>query len=347
MKQISEAGWQIGHMKKGPGNRLSDVPGVRVGHATVRGARHATGVTVILPCEDNMYARKLVAAAHVLNGFGKTQGLVQMEELGTLETPIALTNTLNIGRVHDALTGYMIDRCRREHIALQSVNPVVGECNDARMNEITERVVTQEHVLEAIRTASADFETGDVGAGTGTVCFGLKGGIGTASRLVTFGKEVYTLGVLVQSNCGTLENLCIGSERVGERLTRKIRTRKEEPDRGSIMMVLATDLPVSSRQLGRVVRRMSAGLARCGSYFGHDSGDVLIGFSTANRIPHGGMHRVMQVSMVTEHTLEFAFEAAAEAAQEAVLNSLISAHDGVDLEGRPVFSLAGLLKEGE
>lgn len=166
----------------GPLNKITDVAGVTVGHATVNTAEHKTGVTVILPCEDNPYKNKLTAAAYIHNGFGKSQGLVQMEELGTLETFIALTNTLNVGKVHDAVVDMMSEQCEREGIQVTTINPVVGECNDSGLNLIKERIIGLEEVRTAVREAKRDFEEGAVGAGTGTVCFGLKGGIGSASR---------------------------------------------------------------------------------------------------------------------------------------------------------------------
>lgn len=339
-KRIADYGVRVGQLTRGPLNKITDVPGVRVGHATVRDARHHTGVTVILPCEDNMFRKKLTAASFVLNGFGKTQGLVQIDELGTLETPIALTNTLNVGVVHDALVTYMADRCEREHVPMHSINPVVGECNDASLNAIADRPVTAAHVMQAIESACADFDEGDVGAGAGTVCHGLKGGIGSASRIVSVAGQDYTLGVLVQSNHGCLEELTVCGRRLGEEIVKKRRAlpNPEPNDRGSIMMVTATDLPVSDRQLRRIIKRCAVGLARCGSYFGHGSGDVMIGFTTANRMPHGGMHRVLTQSVLTEHTLELAFRAIADAAQEAVLNSLacaddVTAQDGTVYEG--------------
>lgn len=343
--RIADYGVQVGSLPRGARNRITDVPGVRVGHATVNDERHHTGVTVILPCEDNMFKSKLTAASFVLNGFGKTQGLVQIDELGTLETPIALTNTLNVGKVHDALVGYMAARCREDGIEMSSINPVVGECNDAALNAITDRPVEKEHVLRAIETASEDFEEGCVGAGAGTVCHGLKGGIGSASRVLEIAGGRYTLGVLVQSNHGTLEELHVMERPLGREIIakRSAQPAPEPNDRGSIMMVLATDLPVSDRQLRRILKRCAVGLARNGSYFGHGSGDVMIGFTTANRVPHGGMHRAITQQVLTEHTLEFAFRAAAEATQEAVLNSLTAAVTMTGLNGKTYESITKYL----
>lgn len=343
--RIADYGVQVGSLPRGARNKITDVPGVRVGHATIHDERHHTGVTVILPCADNMFRSKLTAASFVLNGFGKTQGLVQIDELGTLETPIALTNTLNVGKVHDALVGYMAARCREDKIEMCSINPVVGECNDAALNAITDRPVEERHVLQAIETACEDFEEGCVGAGAGTVCHGLKGGIGSASRVLEIAGGRYTLGVLVQSNHGTLEELHVMERPLGREIIQKrnVQPAQEPNDRGSIMMVLATDLPVSDRQLRRILKRCAVGLARNGSYFGHGSGDVMIGFTTANRVPHGGMHRVIAQQVLTEHTLEFAFRAAAEATQEAVLNSLTAAVEMIGLNGRVYESITKYL----
>ncbi|MBQ2992006.1 MAG: P1 family peptidase [Clostridia bacterium] len=326
-KRIADYGVHVGSMERGRLNKITDVPGVLVGHATIRDERHHTGVTVILPCADNMFKSKLTAASYVLNGFGKTQGLVQVDELGTLETPIALTNTLNVGKVHDALVTYMAQRCAQDRVEMRSINPVVGECNDASLSDIADRPVTQAHVMQAIESACEDFEEGCVGAGAGTVCHDLKGGVGSASRVMTIEGRTYTLGVLVQSNHGCLQELHVLERPLGREIMKKRSEAPEEQpqDLGSIMMVVATDLPVSDRQLRRILKRCSVGLARNGSYFGHGSGDVMIGFTTANRMPHGGMHRVLTHQVVTEHTLEMAFRAAAEATQEAVLNSLCAA----------------------
>ena len=330
-KRIADYGVRVGDMERGKLNKITDVPGVRVGHATIEDDRHHTGVTVIMPCEDNMFKNKLTAASYVLNGFGKTQGLVQIDELGTMETPVALTNTLNVGKVHDALVSYMVDRCAQDRVEMHSINPVVGECNDASLNAIADRPVTECHVMQAIESACEDFEEGCVGAGAGTICHDLKGGIGSASRVMTIAGQNYTLGVLVQSNHGCLQELHVMERPLGrEIIDKRNAAPQEQPnDLGSIMMVVATDLPVSDRQLRRILKRCSVGLARNGSYFGHGSGDVMIGFTTANRMPHGGMHRVITHQVLLENALEQAFRAAAEATQEAVLNSLCAAHEVV------------------
>ena len=337
-KRIRDYGIIIGRHETGPLNKLTDVPGVTVGHCTVDTGEHKTGVTVILPCRDNMFEKKLTAAAFVHNGFGKTAGTLQIEELGTLETPIALTNTLNVGLVHDAMVDYMTERCRNEGIEVKSLNPVVGECNDSNLNSIAGRAVTKEHVFEAIRTASSDFAEGDVGAGKGTVCFGMKGGIGSASRLVKIGGETFTVGVLVQSNFGSTRNFVLDGKPLGDILAARIEDIKK--DEGSIMMVVGTDLPVSDRQLKRLIRRCGVGLSRCGSFMGHGSGDIMLGFTTANRIPQD--EPFVEIRQVGEEYLNDAFEAVAEATEEAILNSLSMADTVTGYNGNTRYCLTDL-----
>ena len=222
-KRIRDFGIVPGVMKTGPKNRITDVPGVLVGHKTVRNGDNKTGVTVIVPGPGNVFDRKFIAAGYVHNGFGKTCGLVQVEELGTLETPIALTNTLNVGKVHDALVDYMVEQCERDGVELTSMNPVVGECNDASLNKITERVIGIPEVRAAIDGACRDFEEGDVGAGKGTTCFGMKGGIGSASRLVELDGKTYVVGVLVQSNFGKTKHFVLDGKPLGEFCGRNLR----------------------------------------------------------------------------------------------------------------------------
>lgn len=320
--RLRDMGITIGTLPTGLGNRITDVAGVLVGHTTCDEPPYQTGVTVVMPGERNPFVLKYTAAAYVMNGFGKSQGLIQLEELGTLETPIALTNTLNVGRVHDALVAYMLKRCEAEGVPLTSVNPVVCECNDSRLNQIQDRVVGDLHVRKAIEAASTDFEEGSVGAGRGTTAFGLKGGIGSASRMIRFDDKEYTLGVLVQSNHGCREDLMIQGRQVP---LGPFEAKKVEIDQGSIIIIVATDLPVSDRQLKRIIKRVAVGLARTGSYLGHGSGEIVVGFSTANPIPHDSSSELMQITIINEGQIDRAFRAAAEATEEAVLNSMLAA----------------------
>ncbi|MBQ3669033.1 MAG: P1 family peptidase, partial [Clostridia bacterium] len=252
---VGDFGISIGKLEKGALNSICDVDGVKVGHATIDTPEHKTGVTVVIPAEGNLFRDKLIGASFVLNGFGKTLGLVQVDELGTLETPIALTNTLNVGLVHDALVEYTLSHCASNGVRVTSINPVVCECNDSSLNMIEERAVTKEHVFKAIESAGSVFELGDVGCGKGTTCHGLKGGVGTASRVFDIGGRRFTVGVLMQTNHGRLGDLRIDGKDVGTALSRVL--DENLPDKGSCITVVGTDLPLSSRQLRRVLKRAS------------------------------------------------------------------------------------------
>ena len=357
-KRIRDYGIYPGRMKQGKRNKITDVPGVLAGHCTVRDGESRTGVTVILPGTDNAFLNPYTAAAYVHNGFGKSAGLMQIEELGTLETPIALTNTLNVGRVWDAVADHVLRECERDGAPALSINPAVGECNDSRINRISSRIIGQEQVEYAFSHACEDPEEGAVGAGTGTVCYGLKGGIGTASRVVGIGGREYTIGVLVQSNFGATEDLVVDGKALGREILKKCQreeTGKEgktafsEQDKGSIMSILATDLPVTARQLKRIIRRLGAGIARTGAYMGHGSGEVMIGFTTANRVPSVKLRRekeeLRMLAAIPEETINRAFLAAAEAEEEAILNSMVTAAETQGLQGERYRSLAEFLGE--
>lgn len=331
-------GVTVGELPAGTKNKITDVPGVTVGHCTVDTHEHKTGVTVVLPGPQNPFVHKLPAAGFVLNGFGKTAGLVQVAELGTLETPIALTNTLNVGLVQDAIVEYMIARCEREGIDLESVNPVICECNDGGLNHIQRRAVSREHVFAALAAAASEFDEGDVGAGKGMVCHGLKGGIGSASRRLELDGRVYTLGALVLANHGRMSDLTINGRRVGREIEAAKAAR--ESDVGSCIVILATDLPLDSRQLGRVARRASVGLARLGSFIGHGSGEVFLAFSTANPFDPREKAATRRVTAFHENQMDLPFRAAAECTEEAVLNCLFTAHTVTGWNSKTVYSLS-------
>ena len=339
-KRARDFGLIVGQLPAGPKNKITDVPGVTVGHCTIDTAEHKTGVTVVLPCPENPFFHKLPAASFVLNGFGKTAGLVQVNELGTLETPIALTNTLNVGLVWDALTGYMVDRCAAEGHTLRSVNPVVCECNDGTLNHIQQRTVHAEHVLAAIQSAGTDFEEGAVGCGTGMICHDLKGGVGSASRQIELDGQTFTLGVLAQTNHGCLSDLTIQGENIGKELAEQLAAR--EPDKGSCILIIATDLPLDSRQLGRVAKRASVGLARLGSFIGHGSGEVFLAFSTANAWNSREESALRQGTFFSEDKMDLPFRAVAECAEEAVLNSMLTAHTTTGWQGKTIHALTEL-----
>lgn len=337
-KRIRDYGYAIGTLNPGSKSKISDVPGVTVGHCTLRDDPFRTGVTVIMPARDNVFQNKLTAACFVHNGFGKTCGLMQLEELGSIETPIALTNTLNVGLVHDAMVDYTLSVCHGDGIHPRSINPIVAECNDGKLSDIAKRPVKQAHVFSAIESASADFPEGSVGAGTGTICYGLKGGIGSASRLIPLGDKTFTLGVLVQSNFGATGDFTLCGIPLGKQIEEAKKIAPSPLDAGSIIMVVATDLPLTSRQLRRIIRRCGVGLARTGSYIGHGSGEVMIGFTTANRLPASDSPFLSQ-EILREDLLELPFRAAAEATEEAVLNSMVTADTTMGYQGDVIHSL--------
>lgn len=344
MPTIRELGFAPGRLQPGARNALTDVAGVRVGHCTVHNARHNTGVTVILPRED-VYFHKCTAAAAVINGYGKSAGLVQIEELGQLETPIALTNTLGVGLVSDALVQHTAEVCEKYGERLRSVNPVVGECNDSELNEIADRVIGRREVERAFASAGTDFAQGCVGAGAGMICHGLKGGIGSASRVVEIGGRAFTVGVLALCNHGCLEELNILGRKPGAAIRARQEETRPESDVGSCILVLGTDLPVSSRQLGRLTRRCAVGLARVGSYWGHGSGDIAIGFTTAHDLRAGKAEEppIATRAILREDLLEQPFLAAAEAAEESVLNALAAAVPTTGFDGKICHALCEYL----
>ncbi|PID82313.1 MAG: aminopeptidase [Clostridiales bacterium] len=311
-------------MQKGRLNKITDVKGVKVGHCTIDEGRVHTGVTVIMPSDENVFLNKLESASYVINGFGKTAGLVQIDELGQLESPIALTNTLCVGRVHDALVSYMIERCRKDGHDLKSINVVVGECNDGTLNDISSQSVEKKHVFEAIENLREDFEVGDVGAGRGMTCHGLKGGIGSSSRIVNIGKEIYTLGALVLANHGLLHQLTIDGDPVGKRLCEK-KESVINNEKGSIMVIIATDAPLDSRQLKRICKRATAGVARIGSEFGNGSGDIVIGFSTANKTKETNEDSEVNIKRIKETLIDELFTACVESVSESIISALKNA----------------------
>jgi D-aminopeptidase len=324
-----DIGLAPGILAPGPLNAITDVEGVRVGQVTIiEGDNVRTGVTAILPHPGNIFLEKVPAAVHVGNGFGKLAGSTQVEELGVMETPIVLTNTLSVWRAAEAVVEYTLALEGNQKV--MSVNPLVAETNDGGLNDIRGMHVETRHVLEAIRGARGGaVEEGAVGAGTGTAAFGFKGGIGTASRLVRAAAAGapappagYTLGVLVQTNFGgvlTMDGVPVGRE-LGRYLF------KGETGDGSIIMVVATDAPLDARQLKRLARRAMLGLARTGSPSTHGSGDYVIAFSTAPLLRYRfGSAGVQSRPVLADDSLTPLFQAAVEATEEAIYNSLLKA----------------------
>ena len=330
-----DLGITLGYCEHGKTNTISDVNGVTVGHATlIKGEGPLipgkgpvrTGVTVVHPHQGNIYKEKLPAYAAVINGYAKPIGLIQVLELGVIETPIVLTNTLSVGVAADALIEYMLDMNDDIGVTTGSVNPVVMECNDSYLNDIRGRHITTEHVLEALKNAHKVYEEGAVGAGTGMSAFEFKGGIGSSSRVADILDSTVTVGALVLSNFGKREDLIISGVPVGKEL--KTWPGKGETD-GSIIMVIATDAYLTARQLGRVARRAVIGLARTGGCAYHGSGDIVLAFSTAQKIPH--YTGLLTIKALPDDSLNTLFRAAFEAIEEAIINSLLEAET---MEGR-------------
>ena len=317
-----EAGIVVGVFQPGAENAITDVAGVRVGHATVRGAHGNTGVTAILPPGEDWFHARVPAAIVVGNGFGKLVGATQVGELGELETPILLTCTLCVWKAADAMVEWMLARPGMQEV--RSVNPVVGETNDAALNDIRSRPITAAHVVAALGSASGGrVEEGAVGAGAGTVAFGWKGGIGTSSRVLPTAMGGYVIGVLVQSNFGG--HLSIGGAPVWREL-RPDEAQDEEPTPdGSIMIVVATDAPLGQAGLTRLARRALFGLARTGSSMSNGSGDYVIAFSTADAVRRRPGGRTRQGVEVANDAMTPLFQAVAEATEEAIYNSLFQA----------------------
>ncbi len=332
-----EIGLNIGILQPGPLNAITDVDGVRVGHRTlIEGEGTRTGVTAILPHGGNVFQQKVQAAIVVGNGFGKLIGFTQIEELGTLETPVVLTNTLSAFAAADALVGYMLSLTGNSRVL--SINPVVAETNDGYLNDIRARRVGAGDVITAIASArTGPVMEGSVGAGTGTRCLGWKGGIGTASRRLPESLGGYTLGVLVQTNFGGI--LTVNGAPVGKELGR-FYLQELHDDRsskgGSCVVVVATDAPTDARQLRRIAKRALLGLAATGSPMTHGSGDYVIAFSTAElvRVPHNANEPIQERTLLRDEALSPLFQATREATEEAIINSLLRATTVTGFRGR-------------
>jgi D-aminopeptidase len=328
-----DMGVEVGTMKPGALNAITDVPGVLVGHKTIiRGDSVRTGVTVIKPHPGNIFQEKVPAAIHCYNAFGKLAGYTQVEELGNIETPIVLTNTLSVGTAMTALVKYTLDQPGNE--AVRSVNAIVGETNDGGLNDIRGFHVTEGDVLEALKTASSGpVQEGTVGAGTGTAAFSWKGGIGTSSRLVPRKDGAsYTVGALLQSNFGGMLSIN------GVPFTREIRQPgfKTKTD-GSCMIVVSTDAPLSDRNLKRLAKRAVNGMVRTTNVMSNSSGDYCIAFSTAYHIPNNSGGKPMETPpLIANDDMNPLFNAVEEAVQEAVYNSLFMATTVTGYQGKKV-----------
>lgn len=345
-----DIGVHIGELTPGPLNAIVDVPEVAVGHVSLvmgEGPLVAgqgpvrTGVTAILPHSGNLFTEKVCAAVEIINGFGKSVGLPQVAELGTIETPLLLTNTLSVWTAADALVDFVAER----NPGVRSFNPVVGECNDGALNDILGRHVKPQHVRQALEAASrSDTQEGNVGAGVGMTGFGWKAGIGTASRLLPGALEGYLLGALVLTNTGSARDLRVDGLPVGRHLCP---TEQPPPD-GSIIILLATDAPLESRQLHRIAKRAAFGLARVGGIADHGSGDFVIAFSTGTRISARGEQYTTGGGLIAETELSGLFRATIETVEEAIIHSLLRAEtmvgrDDIERLGIPIGELMEVL----
>ena len=350
-KRARDFGVSIGVLPTGNLNAITDVAGVKVGHSTlVKGDAIRTGVTVILPYEGNIFQQKVPAAIYAGNGFGKLAGVTQVRELGNLETPIVLTNTLSVATAMDAIVDYTLQQPGNEQV--QSVNAVVGETNDGWLNDIRGRHITKGDVLQALQSArTGAVAEGAVGAGTGTICFGFKGGIGTASRRLPKNLGGYTVGVLVQSNFGGV--LQIDGVPVGEELKKfYLSDQLNNPVDGSCMIIVATDAPLDSRNLERLAKRAFMGLAKTGGIASNGSGDYVLAFSTDTllRIPFQSKEPKQTITVLHNDALSPLFMATIEATEEAIINSLFAARtttgkDGHKAEALPLEEVSTILKK--
>ncbi|MDZ4714635.1 MAG: P1 family peptidase [Cytophagales bacterium] len=332
-------GITVGVLPTGKKNSITDVQGVLVGHTTIKMGSTQTGVTAIRPHGGNIFQEKVPAAVYTANGFGKLAGSTQIQELGNIESPVILTNTLSVAAGIDALVDYTLQQPGNE--AVQSVNAVVGETNDGYLNDIRARQVNRSHVLDAVRGATNDrVVEGSVGAGTGTICFGFKGGIGSSSRKLPESVGGYTVGVLVQSNFGGV--LQINGAPIGKELKQfYLSDQIKDSADGSCMIVVATDAPLDSRNLERLAQRAVLGLGKTGGIGSNGSGDYVIAFSTdpALRIAHDSKERTQTVTLLRNDAVSSLFLAVIEATEEAILNSMFMATTAVGKEDHRIEAL--------
>lgn len=340
----------VGALPAAARDAITDVPGVTVGHCTLAQGDIQTGVTVVRPHAGDPYRDRVPAAAVVLNGFGKSIGLLQLDELGVLETPIALTNTLSVASVASAQIRQCIGANPELGRNLPTVNPLVFECNDGYLNDIQRMAVTEKHYLQAFDSATVSVAQGSVGAGRGMSCFGAKGGIGTASRRV----GTHTIGALVLANFGRTTQWIWAGQSLGATLASRMAAQpaapaasiQAEPEKGSIIMLLATDAALDARQLRRLALRSGAGLARTGSVFGHGSGDIALAFSTAYTLPQDARRPMPRPALLHDALLDDLFQAAADSTEQAIMHALWHAETVVGRDGHCRPAIRALMPQG-
>ncbi|HPM77703.1 MAG TPA: P1 family peptidase [bacterium] len=356
-RRLRELGLQLGHYPPGTLNSITDVPGVLVGHSTiVKGSGRLirgqgpvrTGVTAILPNGRNIFMERLVGGCYVLNGAGEITGLTQVQEWGLIETPILLTNTLAVGACSQALVKYMVEKypgIGREH---DVIIPLVGECDDSWLNDIAGRHISEEHVYEAIEAAhGGPVAEGNVGGGTGMITCDFKGGIGASSRKLPAYLGGYLIGILVMSNFGRMQDLRIDGLPVGRVLSPRYHDLHFRKDNyGSIIAVLATNAPLSAHQLNRLSKRVALGIGRVGSYAAHGSGEIVLAFSTANKVPRSTRKHTYDLKILNDDFMDPLYRAVIEATEEAILNALCMAEEmtGINQHYAPALPLDDVRK---
>lgn len=343
--RVRDLGIVPGHFPTGKRNTITDVAGIKVGQVTLNSGKGAlvpgkgpirTGVTVIMPSND-VWNKKLPAGEFVLNGNGEAMGLMWVRESGYLETPIALTNTLNVADVQKGLLQWMMKKYPKIGISDDTLTPLVFECDDGSLNDIRGMHVKPEHVIKAIESASADnVSEGSVGAGTGMISYEFKAGIGTASRVIKIDGKTYTVGVLLNANHGARRTLRVLGNPVGDKVPEH---KPKFSQDGSIVVIVATDAPLDGRQLSRVAKRAFLGIARTGGIAYNGSGDIALAFSTAYTIPHRPEKATYQTHLLSDFWVDPVFEAAAEAAEEALYNALVASPTMEGRDGNTVYGL--------
>jgi D-aminopeptidase len=357
--RLRELGFSIGHFPVGTHNAITDVRGVRVGHTTlvigegpleVGKGPVRTGVTAVIP-RENIFEQRLLAGGFVLNGAGEVSGLTQVQEWGLLETPILLTNTMAVGKVSDAAVKWMTKKWPKIGGEDDVVIPLVGECDDSWLNDAVGRHVRSEHVYRAIEQATGGkVAEGSVGAGTGLVTCDFKAGIGTSSRRVAIEGADYMVGILVQSNFGVMHSLRVDGAPVGEVLTPLFSTPRREHNAGSIITIVATDAPLLSSQLVRLCKRAALGIGRLGSFAAHNSGEIIVGFSTANVVPRQTTKMTATIDVLLDEACDPLYEAVVECTEESIVNALCGADEMRGQSGHvapalPLDKLAEILRK--
>ena len=317
---------KVGKLPTGKKNNICDCKGVRVGHFTIHDHDYHTGVTVVSPHEGNIFKEKVVGASYTFNGFGKSIGLLQVDELGTIESNIALTSTLNVCKIGDGVVNEALSQNPEIGITTGTINPICMECNDSTLNKSRDRILGRKSYYDALKVLDYDFREGDIGAGSGMICHGFKGGIGSSSRIIKVLDKEYTLGILVNSNFGddNGKSLILNGEYLGDKFDNIFSSLITE-EKGSIIVIVATDAPFNERQIKRILKRAEIGIGRTGSYAGNGSGDVFIGFSTANKRLHFAKE-IDNIEYLSDNYISPFFKGVVEGCEEAIINSMLSSH---------------------